>query len=275
MNPVIAFANHKGGVGKTTSAVNIASVLGEMGKKVLVVDIDPQGSASLHFGVRDKGVGFLRAAILQARNPAAAARRFLRAMEKTVSAPVVPTAAGGVDLVPSGPALSEAAQKFSGVLGAELLARCLARTRGDWELVIIDCPPGPGILTKSALRVSRHVVVPVETNRLALSGLDQLMDTLDSMRGENRMPGVLGVIACRANPRRRVHREIMADLERRFPGRIAPLVRENVALAEAPAHGKPVNLYAPFSNGAEDYRQVTEWLLKCLGSSNLHRNPAP
>ena len=105
MKPVIAFANHKGGVGKTTSAVNIASVLGEMGKRVLVIDIDPQGSASLHFGVRDKGMGFLHA------------------MERTVAAPVLPTAVRGVDLIPSGPALSEAAQRFSGVLGAELLAR--------------------------------------------------------------------------------------------------------------------------------------------------------
>src|SRR5208283_947109 len=99
MKPIIAFANHKGGVGKTTSAVNIASVLGEMGKGVLVIDIDPQGSASLHFGVRDKGTGFLHA------------------LERTVAAPVISTAVKGVDLIPSGPALSEAAQRFSGVLG--------------------------------------------------------------------------------------------------------------------------------------------------------------
>ncbi len=247
MKPVIAFANHKGGVGKTTSAVNIASVLGEMGKRVLVVDVDPQGSASLHFGVRDQGTGFLHA------------------LEKSVAAPVLPTAVRGVDLIASGPALSEAAQRFSGVLGAELFARCLERTQGDWDLVIIDCPPGPGILTLSALRVSKHVVVPIETNRLAINGLEQLIGTLDSMRRENHHAEILGIIACRAHPRRRVHRESMADLERRFPGRLAPFVRENVALAEAPAHGKPVTLYAPGSNGAEDYRRVTQWLLKCLG----------
>ena len=247
MKPVIAFANYKGGVGKTTSAVNIASVLGETGKRVLVMDIDPQGGASLHFGVRDKGTGFMHA------------------LERTVAAPVLPTGVRGVDLIPSGPALSEADQRFSGVLGAELLARCLARTQGDWELVIIDCPPGPGILTTSALRVSQHVVIPIETNRLALNGLDQLIDTLDSMRRENRHPGILGIIACRANPRRIIHREIMADLERRFPGRMAPFVRENVSLAEAPAQGKPVILYAPDSNGAEDYRRVTQWLLERLG----------
>ena len=124
----------------------------------------------------------------------------------------------------------------------------------------------------SALRVSRHVVIPIETNRLAMNGLDRLIETLDSMRRENHRPGILGVIACRANPRRRVHREIMADLERRFPGRIAPFVRENAALAEAPAFEKPVTLYAPRSNGAEDYRQVTEWLLKCLAAIDRYGN---
>jgi chromosome partitioning protein len=247
MKPVIAFANHKGGVGKTTSAVNIASVLGEAGMRVLVMDIDPQGSAGLHFGVKDKGT------------------EFLHALERTVAAPVLPTAVRGVDLIPSGPALSEAAQRFGGVLGAELLARCLARTQGDWELIIIDCPPGPGILTTSALRVSQRVIIPIETNRLALNGLDQMIETLDSMRRQNRCPGILGIIACRANPRRRIHRETMADLERRFPGRMAPFVRENVSLAEAPAHGKPITLYAPDSNGAEDYRRVTQWLLERLG----------
>lgn len=246
MKPIIAFANHKGGVGKTTSVVNIASVLGEMGRRVLVIDIDPQGSASLHFGVRDDGMGLLHA------------------MKRSVAAPVLPTVVGGVDLVPSGPALYEATQRFSGTLDAELLARCLSRTQGDWELVIIDCPPGPGVLTMGALRVSRHVVIPIETNRLALNGLEQLIEIVDSMRRENHRLGILGIIACRANPRRRIHREIMADLESRLPGKIAPFVRENVALAEAPAHGKPVSLYAPFSNGAEDYRKVTQWLLNCM-----------
>ncbi|MFZ2446037.1 MAG: ParA family protein [Syntrophobacteraceae bacterium] len=247
MQAVIAFANNKGGVGKTTSAVNIASVLGETGKRVLVIDLDPQGSASLHFGVRDNGKGFMLA------------------LERTVALPVRATSVEGVDLIPSGPSLAEAAQRFSGVLGAELFARCLARTQGDWDMVIIDCPPGPGILTMSALRVSQHLVIPIETSLLALNGLNQLIETLDGMRRENHHPDILGIIACRANPRLRVHKEIMAHLEKRFPGKMAPCVRENVALAEAPACEQPVTLYAPRSNGAEDYRQVARWMLKCLG----------
>jgi chromosome partitioning protein len=246
MKPVISFANHKGGVGKTTSAVNIASVLGEMGKRVLVIDLDPQGSASLHLGVPNSG------------------RELLQALEKTIALPVTPTGARGVDLIPSGPALSTAAQKFSGTLGAELLGRSLVRTPGDWDLSIIDCPPSSGILTTSALLVSQYVVIPIEANRLGLNGLDQLIGILGSIRGDKHQVDILGILACRANPRRRVHKEIMEDLERKFPGRMAPFVRENDKLAEAPAHGQPITLYAPNSKGAEDYRLAAEWLLKRL-----------
>ena len=244
MNPIITFANYKGGVGKTTSAVNIASVLGEMGKKVLIIDLDPQGSASLHFGVRDEG------------------REFLRALEKTIALPVIHTAAGGVDLTPSGPALAEAVQRFSGTLGADLLGRCLMRTQGDWGLIIIDCPPSLGILTSSALRVSQHLIIPIEANPLSLDGLNRMIETLDSIRREGSRLSILGIIPCRANPRRRIHKEILADLEKMFPGKIAPAIRENVALAEAPARGQPITLYAPDSNGAADYRRVAQWLLR-------------
>jgi chromosome partitioning protein len=246
MKLVISFANHKGGVGKTTSAVNIAAVLGEMGRRVLLVDLDPQGSASLHLGVRDKGSGFLRA------------------LESTVALPVIPTGVDGVDLIPSGPMLSAAAQRFSGVLGMELLERCLARTPGDWEIAIIDCPPGLGILTMGALRASRYLLVPIEASHLSLNGLYQLTETLTSMHRENHQPGILGIITCRANLRRRLHKELSADLESQFPGMIAPAVRESVALAEAPAHGQPITMYAPNSNGPEDYRRVAEWLMQRL-----------
>jgi chromosome partitioning protein len=102
-------------------------------------------------------------------------------------------------------------------------------------------------------------------NPLALNGLNQLVETLESMRRESHCPEILGIIACRANPRRRIHREIMADLEKIHPGKIAPIVRENVALAEAPALGKPITLFASDSKGAEDYRHAAQWMLKRLG----------
>jgi chromosome partitioning protein len=185
-------------------------------------------------------------------------------MEKTTALPFIPTAVSGVELVPSGPALSGAAQKFTGVLGADLLSRCLMRTQGDWELFLIDCPPSAGILTASALLVSGYVVIPIEANPLALNGMHQLIETLSSLKREDHGPCILGIIACRANPRLRVYRSVMTNLENVFPGKLAPYIRENVALAEAPSHGCPITLHAPNSIGAQDYRRATQWLLERL-----------
>jgi chromosome partitioning protein len=239
---IIAVANLKGGVGKTTSAVNIAACWGEAGKKVLLVDLDPQGSASMSFGIKDEG------------------NDLLQALQKTIALPVVHTKANGVDLVPSGPHFAAARQRFTGTIGNELLLRCLKQTHGDWGEVIIDCPPSLGILTMTALWASNHVIVPVEASFLAMSGLTQMMDTISSV-GKHH-PGLeLGaIIPCRAHPRRRVHQAIMDQLGKLFPDKVSPAVRENAALTEAPGHGKPVILFASRSNGAEDYRQVASWL---------------
>lgn len=244
---IVSVANHKGGVGKTTSAVNIAACWGEAGGKVLLIDLDPQGSASMSYGVKNSGDDLLNA------------------LQKTIALPVVRTQAKGVDVIPSGPNLAAARQRFTGAIGKELLLRCLKATKGDWEKVIIDCPPSLGILTMTALQASRHVVIPVEANYLALSGLNQMMDAITHVGKDHLGLDIVAIIPCRAHPRRRIHRTIMIELERLFPGKVSPLVRENVALAEAPGLGKPIILYAPKSKGAEDYRQVALWLSDHIG----------
>ena len=240
---IIAIVNHKGGVGKTTSVVNIAACWGEMGKKVLIIDLDPQGSASLSCGVADDG------------------NALLQALQKTTALPVQPTKATGVDLVPAGHVLAEARQKFSGIIGSELLPRCLKSTQGEWDFVIIDCPPSLGIFTQNALRTSAHVVIPVEANYLSYNGLCQMIKAVDSFRSQNPVLEIRAIIPCRAQPRRRIHEQFLAKLEELLPGGIGPTVRENVSLAEAPASGLPVILHYPYSNGAYDYRRVAQWLL--------------
>lgn len=248
MTQIIAVTNHKGGVGKTTSAVNIAACWGYAGEKVLLVDLDPQGSATVSLGIKDDG------------------KALLDSLQKTTALPVVKARSEGFGLVPSGPGLADARQRFTGTIYKELLLRCLKRTPGDWDRVIIDCPPGMEVLTMTALWAGTHIVVPVETSYLALGGLAQMMDTVRSV--DKRPPLVLGaVIPCRVHPRRRMHCAAMEQLEKLFPGGVSPAVRENVALAEAPATGKPVVLSAPRSNGAEDYRQVALWLLERLDRS--------
>lgn len=245
---LIAVANHKGGVGKTTSAVNVAACWGETGEKVLLVDLDPQGSASFSFGINNDG------------------NDLLQALQKTVALPVVSTQAKGVDLVPSGPHLAIARQRFTGAIGKELLLRCLKKTQGDWRKVIIDCPPSLGVLTMTALWASGGVIVPVEASYLAMSGLTQMVDTVRSVQNDHTDLSILAVIPCRAHPRRRVHQAILDRFERLLPGKISPVVRENVSLAEAPGQGLPVILSAPKSHGAEDYRLVTSWLSKHMDS---------
>ncbi len=243
---VISVVNHKGGVGKTTTAVNVSAFLGEVGKKVLLVDLDPQGSASLHLGIHDEGISLLRA------------------MQGTTGLPVVETQANNVHIVPSGPAFAEARLRFTGSVGADILSRCLQRTAGGWDFVFIDCPPGPDILTFGALKLSDYLLIPVEASHLSFRGVDQITSSIESMNNHNPDLSILGVVPCRAHPRRLVHREIMERLKKAFSKKIAPPVRECTKLAEAPGYGQPINLYAPKSIGAEDYRVLTKWVARRL-----------
>jgi chromosome partitioning protein len=243
---IVAIVNHKGGVGKTTSAVNIAACWGEMEKRVLLIDLDPQGSASLSFGIEDDG------------------NALLQALQKTAALPVLSTKARGVDLVPAGHGLAEARQRFVGIVGSELLIRCLRYTEGEWDFVIVDCPPSLGILTMNALKASAHVVIPVEANYLAYHGLSQMIQAVNTFRSQNPVLAIRAIIPCRAQARRRIHEEFLAMMEKLLPGGIGPAIRENVSLAEAPGSGLPVVLYSPNSNGAYDYRRAAQWLLERL-----------
>ena len=246
---VISVVNHKGGVGKTTTAVNVSAIFGEMGKEVLLVDLDPQGSASLHLGIHDDGSSLLQA------------------MQGTTSLPVVETKASGVYLVPSGPDFAQARLRFTGSIGADILSRCLSRTTGPWGLVFIDCPPGPDILTFGALKLSDYLLIPVEASHLSFRGIDQIRLSIEAMSTHNPGLTILGVVPCRAHPRRLIHKEIMGKLKKSFLKQIAPSVRESVKLAEAPGYGQPINLYAPQSIGAEDYRTLTQWVSRRLKGS--------
>lgn len=242
MKHVLSVVNLKGGVGKTTTAVNLAACWGEMGKKILLVDMDPQGSASLSVGIDNEGI------------------ELLEALQKSVALPVVSTEVPGVDLVPSGIAMAAANSWSSGSGGNEILFHCLGVTRGNWDHVIIDCSPGLGFHTLNALMASQHVLVPVEASFLGMHGLRQIVGAIENVKPMNPDIEIKAVIPCRAQRRRRIHWEIMDNLEDMFPGRVSPIIRENVSLAEAPGRGKPVIMSARMSKGADDYRLVAMWL---------------
>jgi chromosome partitioning protein len=227
MKRIVSILNHKGGVGKTTSAVNISACIGEEGRQCPAHRYGSPGKRKcLPLGVKDDGSAILRA------------------LQSSMALPVVSTPAERVDLVPSGPCLAAGHQRFSGAgsVGTGLLVRCLAHMEGEWDWIIIDCPPTLEIFTQNALRVSRYLVVPVEAHYLGLTGLNQMMETVESVGSLNPDIEISAVIPCRAHPRRRIHREIMTELERTFPGKVAPYIRENVALAESPGRGLPYSM---------------------------------
>jgi len=246
----LAVANQKGGSGKTTTAVNVAAALGEMGRRVLLIDLDPQASASGWLGVVEDGRGLLDVF--------------------TDNVPVVDlvreSETPGVDVVPATTWLTNTEKALAGEPGAETVFRGALRKlpKERWELLLVDCPPALGLLTVSALTAVQEVLVPVEASVMALAGLAQLMRTVEVVQ-ERLNPDlvVTAVLACRVDARTNLSREVVERLRKRF-GKLVlkTMVRENVRLAEAPSHGQPITQYDPRSHGAEDYRAVAVELLK-------------
>jgi chromosome partitioning protein len=244
----LAVTNQKGGSGKTTSAVNLAAALGEKGKRVLVVDLDPQASASAWLGVKDGGRGLLEVFTEGAK---------LAPLVQGSSAP-------GVDVVASSTWLVGVEALEAGQTKAEaVFRRALAALPDRWDFVLVDCPPSLGVLSLSALAACREVLVTVEATALALAGLAGLLQTVERVRDRlNPELTVSAILVCRFSTRRNLSRDVVDRLRERFgPLVLEAVVRDSARLAEAWSFSKPVTLYAPTSPGAEDYRAAAAELL--------------
>jgi chromosome partitioning protein len=249
----LAIANQKGGSGKTTTSVNLAAALGEKKRRVLMVDLDPQHSATSWFGIRDAGKGVL-GIFLDGGS-------LLDFAQKTE----IP----GVEVAPSSAWLVGVEKILAGELGAEtILRRQLGKVPADrWDYVLIDCPPTLGILTINALAAAKELLVPVEAHVMGLAGLAQLLHTVEVVQ-ERLNPDlkVTGVLACRVDSRTRHAKEVVDMLREREGGLVyRTVIRENIRLAECPSFGQPITRYDPKSHGAADYRALAEEVISQEG----------
>jgi chromosome partitioning protein len=257
----LAVANQKGGSGKTTTTVNLAAALGERGKRVLVVDLDPQASATQWLGVADGGTALFDAWVNNGN----------------LAAIVCNTPVSGVHLVPSSQWLIGTEKALLSEPGAEMILRrqIAALPPGVFDYVLLDCPPSLGLITVSALTAVESVIVPIEAHVMAVGGLAQLLQTVQLVADRlNPEISIAGIVACRVNRRTRHSWEILDTLRERFGALVFDtLIRENIRLAEAPSFAQPIMVYDPGSYGAADYRALATEFLERENGRRLPQRP--
>ncbi len=250
MAKIIAVVTQKGGVGKTTTAVNIASILGEMGKRVLLVDIDPQGNATSGVGIDKRQVACSSYDLLTGKEVADAA---------------VATAFAGLSIVPSSMALAGAELEIVDMPHRESrLKAALASYRERFDFILVDCPPALGLLTLNALVAADTVLLPVQPEFYALEGLSQLIATVRQVkRTHNPNLELEGVLFTMYDGRTNLTQQVVAEVKKFFPRKVyGQVIPRTVRLAEAPGFGRPINYYDKSSKGAKAYRALVDEILE-------------
>jgi chromosome partitioning protein len=250
---VISVTNQKGGVGKTTSAVNIAFYLAKMGKRTLLVDFDPQGNATSGLGVDKQALDATMTEVMLET--------------KLLKDIVLPTAHNNLFLAPTTPhlanteaELAQANRRFT------RLKNAIDNTPG-YDFVIIDSPPSLSLLTVNGLIAARYILLPVQAEFYALEGLGQLLETIKLIRKSmNPTLDLLGVLPTMVDGRTTLSGQVYEEIKKHFPGKVFKTsIPRNIRLAEAPSHGLPVGAYDRFSKGARAYKAVTKEVVERVG----------
>jgi chromosome partitioning protein len=251
MARIIGVVNQKGGVGKTTTAVNLAAFLAVLGKYVLLVDLDPQSNASQGAGVivSDENPNIYHC-IVNDQNPTGMLKK---------------TSIFGFDVLPSSQALAGATVELVNMEERELrLKRTLGHVRTNYDYILIDCPPSLGLLTVNGLAAAEKLIIPVQCEYFALEGLGQLLKTVELVReGLNPDLQVLGVLLTMYDKRNQLSRQVANEVTKNFPGRVFDsVITRTVALAEAPSFGKPIVQFDPSSKGSKEYKMLAEEIIR-------------
>ena len=251
MARVITIYNAKGGVGKSTSAQNLAGFLTALGKRILLVDFDPQANTTSGMGIDPRKVERSVYHALIAKAPTE------DIIKKTQFL--------AIDLLPASGALAGATIELVDIKGREYkLKEILEPVRRRYDFVIIDSPPSLGLLTVNALTAAQKVIIPVQCEYYALEGLAELLRTVKLINANLRVKvAIMGALLTMYDRKSRLHRAVAKEIRRKFPGYVfQTVIPRNVSLAEAPSFGKTILQYDPYSHGAKAYRQLAEEILK-------------
>ncbi len=243
---IYAFCNHKGGVGKTTSTMNIGVGLSMKKKKTLLIDLDPQSNLSQSFGFEDKENNIYKALKGQGELQPYNVKKNL-------------------DIIPSVLDLSGAELELSSIPGRELiLSELLKNLNNQYQYILLDCPPSLGLLTLNGLAAANGVLIPIQSQYLAVHGLKKILEIIDLVRDRlNKNLKLEGLFITQHNKRKVLNRDIHQSIIDAFGEKVfKTVIRDNIALAESPAVGKDIFDYRKSSHGAEDYRMLTNEILK-------------